>query len=345
MKKYKHAREDFYCVAWSTLLVTHEDGEKKGEHTNIIAAAGQQGDVKLLQPDQLLCIASLKGHKKHVNCLLFNPSSPSLLFSGSNDKSVMLWDIGVPVLPQFKTKWKALMTFRVPVSGPCDVLNLHLHDQRYIVASTESHLIVWDSTDNEARKSIGKSASKTPKGPKIRKHLIELELPFMNSHTSVMDGLVGLSKSVVATKYACDGLISLWDLDQAIKGNDGKSVAAVEAITQVKWSATDELYINLNATTDGSLLLAGDDTGSIWLYNLKDFQQWGGDEAPDAKKLYQPSRIIEWPEIHIKSNDMGDLKEQKTKVIINHLAISDDQQYIIACTDNNIVCIWRQCDD
>ena len=89
-----------------------------------------QGDIKLLQPDQLLCIALLKGHKKHVNCLLFHSSNPSYLFSGSNDKSVMLWDIGVPVLPHFKTKWKALINFKVPVSGPCDVLNLYLHKEK-----------------------------------------------------------------------------------------------------------------------------------------------------------------------------------------------------------------------
>ena len=57
------------------------------------------------------------------------------------------------------------------------------------------------------------------------------------------------------------------------------------------------------------MLLAGDDTGSIWLYNLQGFAPWGGTAVPDPDSLYQPSRIIEWPEIHIKSNDMGDLKD------------------------------------
>ena len=74
-------------------------------------------------------------------------------------------------------------------------------------------------------------------------------------------------------------------------------------------SDTDQLYINLNATADGAMLLAGDDTGSIWLYNLQGFAPWGGTAVPDPDSLYQPSRIIEWPEIHIKSNDMGDLKD------------------------------------
>ena len=94
-----------------------------------------QGDIKLLQPDQLLCIALLKGHKKHVNCLLFHTSNPCYLFSGSNDKSVMLWDIGVPVLPDFKTRWKALINFKVPVAGPCDVLNLHLHQEKLVIVN------------------------------------------------------------------------------------------------------------------------------------------------------------------------------------------------------------------
>jgi len=270
------------------------------------------------------------------------------LFSGSNDKSVMLWDIGVPVLPHFKTKWKALINFKVPVSGPCDVLNLYLHKEKYIIAATECHLVVWDATEDpsSARKSIGKSASKSGKTPKSRKHLLELELPFMNTTLAVVDGLVGLAHSLVATKYVQDGLISLWNLEDAITKNEGKTLATVEAITQLKWSDTDQLYINLNATADGAMLLAGDDTGSIWLYNLQGFAPWGGTAVPDPDSLYQPSRIIEWPEIHIKSNDMGDLKDPTAKkVIINHLAISDDQLYIIACTDNNIVCIWKQCDD
>ena len=57
------------------------------------------------------------------------------------------------------------------------------------------------------------------------------------------------------------------------------------------------------------MLLAGDDAGGIWLYNLSEFTQWGGTVSPDPDSLYQPSRIIEWPEIHIKSNDMGDLAD------------------------------------
>jgi len=349
MKKYKHAKEDFYCVAWSTLQVMEADGEKRGETTNIIAAAGQQGDIKLLQPDQLLCIALLKGHKKHVNCLLFHTSNPCYLFSGSNDKSVMLWDIGVPVLPDFKTRWKALINFKVPVAGPCDVLNLHLHQEKYIMAATESHLVVWDATaeDSGSRKSVGgKAGGKAAKGPKSRKHLLEIEVPSMNTTHSVVDGLVGVAHSLVATKYVQDGLISLWNLDDAIKNSDGRPVTSVDSITQLKWSSTDQLYINLNASSDGGMLLAGDDTGSIWLYNLSGFAPWGGTASPDSNSLYQPSRIIEWPEIHIKSNDMGDLADPTAKkVIINHLAISDDRLYIIACTDNNIVCIWKQCDE
>lgn len=351
MKKYKHAKEDFYCVAWSTLQVMQADGEKRGETTNIIAAAGQQGDIKLLQPDQLLCIALLKGHKKHVNCLLFHTSNPCYLFSGSNDKSVMLWDIGVPVLPDFKTRWKALINFKVPVTGPCDVLNLHLHQEKYIMAATESHLVVWDATAEDAngsqRKSVGgKAGNKAAKGPKSKKHLLEIEVPSKHTIHTVVDGLVGVNHSLVATKYVQDGLISLWNLNDAIKSNEGRPVVSVDSITQLKWSSTDQLYINLNASSDGTMLLAGDDAGGIWLYNLSEFTQWGGTVSPDPDSLYQPSRIIEWPEIHIKSNDMGDLADPAArKVIINHLAISDDRLYIIACTDNNIVCIWKQCSD
>jgi WD40 repeat protein len=85
------------------------------ERINIFAAAGLQGDIKLVRSDELICYAQMKGHKNRVNCLLFHSSNPSLLFSGAGDRSVMLWDIGIPCSPDYKKKHKALIRFTVPV--------------------------------------------------------------------------------------------------------------------------------------------------------------------------------------------------------------------------------------
>ena len=54
-------------------------------------------------------------------------------------------------------------------------------------------------------------------------------------------------------------------------------------LTRLKWSDTDELYINIGASPDGKLLLAGDDHGCIWLYNLQDLKIMGGSVVPVMK--------------------------------------------------------------
>ena len=51
-------------------------------------------------------------------------------------------------------------------------------------------------------------------------------------------------------------------------------------ITRLKWSDTDELYINIGSSPDGKLLLAGDDQGAIWMYNLKHLKIMGGTVEP-----------------------------------------------------------------
>ena len=46
---------------------------------------------------------------------------------------------------------------------------------------------------------------------------------------------LGLSHSLVATKYVQDGMISVWNLEEAIKMGDGNPYISVETITQLRW--------------------------------------------------------------------------------------------------------------
>ena len=54
-------------------------------------------------------------------------------------------------------------------------------------------------------------------------------------------------------------------------------------LTRLKWSDTDELYINIGSSPDGKLILAGDDNGTIWLYNLQHLKILGGSAEPVMK--------------------------------------------------------------
>ena len=124
--------------------------------------------------------------------------------------------------------------------------------------------------------------------------------------------------------------------------------SSTRLLTRLKWSDTDELYINIGASPDGKVVLAGDDQGAIWMYNLKDLKIMGGSVDPTMKvgveeDILQPSAVLEWPDVYVEDpSDSGlDLNFDEKKIMINYLTISDDEQFIVGCTDVNIVCVWK----
>lgn len=61
--------------------------------TNLLAAGGQQRDIKIIEPNQLVCCEEIKGMKGVLECLLFHPVQASWLFCAASD-TVTVWDIG-----------------------------------------------------------------------------------------------------------------------------------------------------------------------------------------------------------------------------------------------------------
>lgn len=90
MKKYKQPGEIFYCIAWTTITMDFNGNTKK---TNLLAAGGQQRDIKIIEPNQLVCCEEIKGMKGVLECLLFHPVQASWLFCAASD-TVTVWDIG-----------------------------------------------------------------------------------------------------------------------------------------------------------------------------------------------------------------------------------------------------------
>lgn len=58
----------------------------------LIASGGAEGQVKVWQAHDHTLVALLAGHTGAVNCVAFSPSVRSLLVSGSEDRSVRVWD-------------------------------------------------------------------------------------------------------------------------------------------------------------------------------------------------------------------------------------------------------------
>ncbi|KAF9360340.1 hypothetical protein BGX26_009810 [Mortierella sp. AD094] len=106
MAKYSHvSEEEFMCLAWTTL--DHYDdeddeaeskketqAEDRHDQSNILAAAGRMGSIKLINPLQNTCYKYLHGHTGSVVRLKFSLTNPRWLFSASTDGTARLWDIG-----------------------------------------------------------------------------------------------------------------------------------------------------------------------------------------------------------------------------------------------------------
>ncbi|CAN7983488.1 unnamed protein product, partial [Ixodes hexagonus] len=52
-----------------------------------------------------------------------------------------------------------------------------------------------------------------------------------------------------------------------------------------------------------------------------------------------PLETLHWPAT-LKSNGFS-VDERSKKINVNAVCLSPDGQYIVACTDINIVCIWK----
>lgn len=67
MFKYNHPGEEFFAVAWSRAC---PDGSRRA--VNIIAAAGIQGDIKLIDLQLDVCYDQLPCHTPQITCLAFD---------------------------------------------------------------------------------------------------------------------------------------------------------------------------------------------------------------------------------------------------------------------------------
>ena len=80
LKKYKQTNEEFYCLCWT--ILKYKD-ELKGQESTLtaLAVAGISGDIKLIDPDNLICFERVSYHRKPVDALMFHPIIQHWLFS------------------------------------------------------------------------------------------------------------------------------------------------------------------------------------------------------------------------------------------------------------------------
>jgi WD40 repeat protein len=329
MKRFKQLREEFYCLAWTTL--TMESNETKSR-TNVLAVGGFNGHLRLLQPAQLVCYAehgdgrpNRTVNSYYYNCLAFHTHRPTWLFCGSSDTTITLFDIGIPHGADYKTEITQLLI--LITSRPAAILNMVISTRtNHLVAGTENGCFAWDIDTKTISSSRGVKQRREPS--------MELGLPVTGK--PFVDGLVLVDSNFVACKCAGDGYIYVLNLTNALCKQRAGRVYGFE------WTKTDTKYISLGSAN--GLLACGDDRGSIWLYNIKSILS---SQQTHFSKFLSPSRILVWPQCVLdetseNAQKMVDVLEEPEPLVINYLSISNSGEFIVAGTDCNLVCIWKR---
>ncbi|VDP37267.1 unnamed protein product [Schistosoma margrebowiei] len=324
MKRFKHMEEEFYTIAWTTVEV---EGSKR---TNILAAAGRMHEIRLLHPEQLVCYAEMKGHTEDVTAMIFHQTQSTILFSGDSKASVIVWDIGIPSVPDYKTRYQLLMRLRCPRLDVNPVLNLvFLPHYAYLIAGCEDGLFAWKITDLRLEK-------------REREPDMELKLDF--NHEVCIDALAQLSDNALVLKVVESGEIMVFDFASILERRKGlQRVVPIEMRGHLLWQKTDEIYINVSVRQNLGAVLCGDNEGSIWIYDLDPYL----DDLHSSSRKRFHVKPIKWPECSVQGNRDEDqqLKESITSgfrnPVVNSVEMSSDGYYLAAVTDNNLVCIWR----
>lgn len=325
IKRYKQAKEQFYCLAWTTLMLENEGTQRK---TNILAVSGFNGRLKLLHPAQLVCYAEHGNGRPnravddfYYSCLTFHPDRKTWLFCGSSDSTITLFDIGIPSGVLYATEIRQLLVFVTKPSSP--VINLVFHESSsHLVAGTKKGCFAW---------KVEEKLIKTKGSLKRCEPSLELKLPW---EQKFVDGLVLLNENYVACKCVGNGCIFVFNLTDALQRMN------IE-MSLLSWSQTDTDFINLGASN--GIVACGDSNGDIWLYNL---QPWFAGGCKPARQMFHPSRILAWPKCVLGSTKeerrMTDVLDKPTPLVVNDVSITSDGNYIIGVTDCNLVCVWKK---
>lgn len=301
MKKYKQPGETFYCVAWTTVYLDY-DSEKKRKG-NLIAAGGLQNDIKIIEPNQLVCFEEIQGHKGVLECLVFHPHHPTWLLSAADDNTIMVWEIGLPKAAEYQGKSQLLLTlksrsivrlFSIPPHG------------KVVVGGCDDGCYVWNLFDSETDKGDKKDKTKTYFG----------KLDFPGKKTIPLDSIVCLSNNMVATKRVEEGCIHIWHSESEMMKNDFR------VAHKLPWRLTEVPFLKFSFVPACSVMLAGDDVGSVWLYDVA-------------------SNVLATKSEDVKQTQVLACPNETTKVF-NQVSASSNLDYIVAVADTNVVCIWKR---
>lgn len=269
--------ENFYTLAWTTIEAS------AGKKVHILAVAGEGAAIKLFYPTQLLMYALIRGHKKYISCLTFHPTQTRLLFSGSRDGFVYLWDIGIPDNAP-SSNYSPLLKISLQDSVG-DALNLEFCEStNLLIAGCERGCVGWSVLDAPALSPVRRARV-------IEKADVIFQHP--KSKTTTVDGLIKLPGDLIAIKQVGSGEILIWDLAKHVLSVGSSKDIMIEPLLKLKYPQHNIKYLNLGFTC--GLLGVGDDQGNLLLYNLQTVLE--RKQRDEEENIWEASLVLEWPNI------------------------------------------------
>ncbi|PSN47611.1 Leucine-rich repeat and WD repeat-containing protein 1 [Blattella germanica] len=193
------------------------------------------------------------------------------------------------------------------------LITLEARSEVFALAFSVQHNILLAACNNGLR---GWSIShKTLQNKSDNLLLLEFHFPNKGNGSQLVDSVEVLSDGLIATKCALHGAIYLWDLGATL--TTGKETAVITH--ELRWTMR--------------FLACGDDRGAIWLYDLEQ-------EANEGN----PTKVLQWPELlDTKVDHKRKLQLGVYDIVVDKVSVSWDGKFLVAATNNNMVCIWRRC--
>ncbi|KAK8732175.1 hypothetical protein OTU49_007220 [Cherax quadricarinatus] len=337
--KTANSGENLYAQVWSTLPL-----DDLGLKTmNVLAAGGARSTVLLIHPEAGVCyqmFRTVPNRAAAVVCaLIFHPKKATWLFCGHEDGQIQLWDVGTPALPSYETTPVHLLT--IPAVAR-DVYNLTFscsHD--LLIAGCDGGLFGWkiDMKKIETNDRLERT---------------EFMLPEVDGNGSVLDSVCMLRDDLLAAKCALHGQIYIFSLARALKKRTGDKSGILfetqvtdDLMLKLRWSNTDNYYMNMGVDPRSCILVCGDDKGALWVYDVADYVTGKIknplSEGPQLSAAVEPVRILEWPELEDAEVEKArKLRLDTYDIVVDKCAVSSGGLHIVAVTSNNMVCIWKR---
>ncbi|XP_063343201.1 leucine-rich repeat and WD repeat-containing protein 1 [Pelmatolapia mariae] len=323
MKKYKVPGEEFFSLAWSTVLMSR-GGNASAQHCSILAAGGKRGIVKLIHPRNNVAYGEFRASRKALSVLRFNHQQGNFLFTGSYDNKILMWDIG-GVDSQYNFKVVQLLVLEIGTT-PLHICLPPTAPSAHLLTACEDGLHCYNT-------QLGaNNTTKRSKEMEITFPIYKKEDKDHDYHT--VDGLSFLNDDIVASKNYLYGCIYLWSWSRTKVQRPDKKSKAVRAVVlaELQWANTEIPYLALNTCPGQAYMVCGDDKGKIWTYHIPNLQK----NSFHTGKPILPTEVLEWP-TPVK-NGHGKVEGPS----INSVAMDPELRYLVALSDKNMVIVWKR---